>query len=81
MMKKVESPEASVIDYFLDDQQIQATDRELLTNTYTPYQATDGALSKQAVQVKFTLPSSSYATMCLRQLFGGLTSTVAGGKK
>ena len=37
--------------------------------------------SKRAVQVKFNLPSSSYATMCLRQLFGGLTSTVAGGKK
>jgi tRNA pseudouridine13 synthase len=80
ILKQVGNPEASVIEYYMEDQQIQATDRDRVEESFTPYQGVEGASTKQAVQMKFHLPSSTYATMCLRQLFGGLTSTVAGGK-
>ena len=79
MLKKVDDAEGEVLDYYLEDQQIQPTDRDFMDETFALYQGTEGSISKQAVQMRFTLPSSSYATMCMRQLFGGLTSTVAGG--
>ena len=79
ILKQVGDPNASVVKYYLDDQQIQATDRDKVDASFTPYVAIDGAPTTNAIQIHFNLPSSSYATMCLRQLFGGLTSTVAGG--
>ena len=85
ILRRVDDAETAVVWYDGDDQQLQPTDRDVLhyggLTTPVGTEGNGGAESgrkAQGVIAKFTLSSSSYATMCLRQLLGGRMSTKAG---
>jgi tRNA pseudouridine13 synthase len=44
LLRRVETAEAKVLDYFMDDQQIQATDRNRINGDFTPYSGTEGCI-------------------------------------
>ena len=85
ILRRVDDAETAVVWYDGDNQQLQPTDRDVLhcggLTTPVGTESNGGAESgrkAQGVIAKFTLSSSSYATMCLRQLLGGRMSTRAG---
>ena len=85
ILRRVDDAETAVVWYESEDQQLQPTDRDMLHygGLTTPVGTennggADSGRKLQGVIAKFTLSSSSYATMCLRQLLGGRMSTKAG---
>ena len=85
VLRRVEDIETAIVWYDGEDQDLQPTDRDVLhygglTNPVGTENngGSESGRKLQGVIAKFTLSPSSYATMCLRQLFGGRMSTKAG---